>query len=56
MTNNTARLQLGYSPLTKTIQLAKMRDLGPLNRERPLKPLKAVWKRWPLYMMLKKHV
>ncbi|ENT7050448.1 TPA: hypothetical protein ONC41_001622 [Enterobacter kobei] len=24
---NTAKLQLGFSPLTKTIQLAKMRDL-----------------------------
>jgi hypothetical protein len=34
MTNNTARLQLGYSPLTKTIQLAKMRDLGPGRRQR----------------------
>ncbi|CZW29408.1 DUF7446 family protein [Enterobacter hormaechei] len=25
--SNTAKLQLGFSPLTKTIQLAKMRDL-----------------------------
>ncbi|WP_048796173.1 MULTISPECIES: DUF7446 family protein [Serratia] len=34
MTNNTAKLQLGYSPLTKTIQLAKMRDIGPGQRQR----------------------
>lgn len=27
MMRNTAKLQLGFSPLTKTIQLAKMRDL-----------------------------
>ncbi len=25
--SNTAKLQLGFSPLTKTIQLAKMRDV-----------------------------
>ena len=25
--SNTAKLQLGFSPLTKTIMLAKMRDL-----------------------------
>ena len=25
--SNTAKIQLGFSPLTKTIQLAKMRDL-----------------------------
>lgn len=25
--SNTAKLQLGFSPLTKTIQLAKMRNL-----------------------------
>lgn len=34
MTNNTAKLQLGYSPLTKTIQLAKMRDIDPGQRQR----------------------
>lgn len=34
MVNNTTKLQLGYSPLTKTIQLAKMRDTGPGQRLR----------------------
>lgn len=27
MSKSTARLQLGFSPLSKTIQLAKMRDV-----------------------------
>lgn len=31
---NSPRLQLGYSPLTKTIKLAKMRDTGPGQRLR----------------------
>lgn len=34
MTMNPVKLQLGYSPLTKTIQLAKMRDTGPGQRLR----------------------
>lgn len=34
MATNTARLQLGFSPLTKTITLAKMRDIGPGQRLR----------------------
>lgn len=32
--SNTAKLQLGFSPLTKTIQLAKMRDDGEGRRIR----------------------
>ncbi|ESL75993.1 DUF7446 family protein [Enterobacter roggenkampii] len=32
--SNTAKLQLGFSPLTKTIQLAKMRDLDGGGRLR----------------------
>ncbi|CZZ53577.1 MULTISPECIES: DUF7446 family protein [Enterobacter cloacae complex] len=32
--SNTAKLQLGFSPLTKTIQLAKMRDLDGVGRLR----------------------
>jgi hypothetical protein len=32
--SNTAKLQLGFSPLTKTIQLAKMRDDGEGRRVR----------------------
>lgn len=32
--SNTARLQLGFSPLTKTIQLAKMKDIGDGQRQR----------------------
>ena len=32
--SNTAKLQLGFSPLTKTIQLAKMRDLDGVGRVR----------------------
>ncbi|OQP28733.1 hypothetical protein B2H99_02265 [Morganella morganii] len=31
---NKVRLQLGYSPLTKTIQLAKMKDISPGVRTR----------------------
>ncbi|ELZ5051254.1 hypothetical protein UYK15_003187 [Enterobacter asburiae] len=34
MSMSPAKLQLGYSPLTKTIQLAKMRDTGPGQRLR----------------------
>jgi hypothetical protein len=29
-----ARLELGFSPLTKTIQLAKMREIGPNLKQR----------------------
>lgn len=32
--SNTAKLQLGFSPLTKKIQLAKMRDLDGGGRLR----------------------
>lgn len=32
--SNTARLQLGFSPLSKTIVLAKMRDLGDGTKRR----------------------
>ncbi|POZ13664.1 hypothetical protein C3Z09_22255 [Lelliottia aquatilis] len=32
--SNSAKLQLGFSPLTKTIQLARMKDLGNGNRVR----------------------
>lgn len=32
--SNTEKLQLGFSPLTKTIQLAKMRDLDGGGRLR----------------------
>lgn len=32
--SNVAKLQLGFSPLTKTIQLAKMRDDGEGRRLR----------------------
>lgn len=32
--SNSAKLQLGFSPLTKTIQLAKMRDTGNGQRLR----------------------
>lgn len=32
--SNTAKLQLGFSPLTKTIMLAKMRDLEAGGRLR----------------------
>jgi len=32
--SNAPKLQLGFSPLTKTIQLAKMKDIGPGQRQR----------------------
>lgn len=32
--SNTTKLQLGFSPLTRTIQLAKMRDYGDGQRLR----------------------
>ncbi|WP_420704156.1 DUF7446 family protein, partial [Escherichia coli] len=32
--SNSARLQLGFSPLSKTIVLAKMRDLGDGTKRR----------------------
>lgn len=35
--SNSARLQLGFSPLSKTIVLAKMRDLGDGTKRRVMK-------------------
>lgn len=32
--SNTAKLQLGFSPLTKKIHLAKMKDVSPGVRQR----------------------